>query len=803
MKSDVIESIIPVVLSNKRPKRRIALYILIIIWILGINYWIIQYKQDYSNKSNNTSIYESFDDENTNNDNNNNNNNINDNNKLIDNISIQLYHKHTGVKDVRGPFDSHSTNYDYIFKNHDINSVLSDLSFGERCDLYFNNLYNQDINWYLNPNKDFYFEMRHSFAFEKFRNDKLNEAKDELANEHNIDKDKMEVNADVEERIKAKFNDFWSKTQNSEQGMTDYVSHLRIFNKCYITSDNQFQSNQQNKFINNQKKFVNALVKTSPDSKNFSERSKFKSTLEENLLNTNSIDSCLHLEKRIYPWLSFSFPIFERWTGDILYSPPNYRDYVKHSIVFEPTNSNLHNGKGKANVKSKLTNGKSCFLNDFKNSMNSKGIVLSIGNQHVDDTVKLLHLLRALNNKYPIQIVYNENLTKESKRKLVHAARDQFSALPKSFEKIYQFFPDDYLDEMDGGLPKQEIWFVNVNNVIHDNYKNKFDKFANKFLAAQFNSFEEYILIDADTVLVQNPQFFFNLKGYVNKGAYFYKDRTAPEFRPISDINFFKKLSPSLIDSAMFDIPIITKHTINLEFFDGMGHFMESGLVVIDRNQHFNSILMMIQLNFFKAVTQRVYGDKEIFWLAFAINGDENYQFNKYFTAAIGEETPMDHRLKSNGKPKFSHEICSAHPGHINGEDGKSLVWFNSGFKFCGQSDVVNYDEEFNRKSRLKFLKSKEEMKIYFQNPLILKHAVIPPFKNKLETLCDNLVEEPNQGWIMDRGYCNSYLWCAYSSIGGTTSDGSDNTQIGQFIEFDERVTDLFKYYGDIWIDYE
>lgn len=93
-------------------------------------------------------------------------------------------------------------------------------------------------------------------------------------------------------------------------------------------------------------------------------------------------------------------------------------------------------------------------------------------------------------------------------------------------------------------------------------------------------------------------------------------------------------------------------------------------------------------------------------------------------------------------------------------------------------------------------------MKIFYQNPLVLKNAVIPPFKNKLETYCDNIVNEPNRGWVM-QSYCNQYLWCAYSSIGGATREGTDNTQVGQFIEFDKRSTDLFAYYGDIWVGNE
>ncbi|EGV60648.1 hypothetical protein CANTEDRAFT_137126, partial [Yamadazyma tenuis ATCC 10573] len=475
------------------------------------------------------------------------------------------------------------------------------------------------------------------------------------------------------------------------------------------------------------------------------------------------------------------------------------RDFVKYPEVFKPTTPKFNELTDDV-TKSTLTGNKPCFFNNFKNKLNGKGIVLSIKDSHVDDTVKLIHLLRALNNHYPIQIVFYDSINDESKIKIVNAARKKMIDLPASFNKVAKNFPPGYFNFQDGGLPKQEVWFVNTYNAIHNNYKDKFRGFANKFLATLFNSFEEVMLIDADTVLVQNPSYYFNLKNYVSKGAYFFKDRTAPEFRPTGDTKFFEKITPSILDNLMFDIPIISQKTLGLEFFQGMGHFMESGLVLINRNLHFNSVLTMVQLNFFNPVTTRVYGDKEIFWLGFATTGDEDYHFNKFFAASVGALTPQQDRLNGDGTEKKSQEVCSAHPGHINGEDGKTLIWFNSGFKFCGQSDVVKYEDEVKKQEHLKFLKDAQSMREYYEGPIVLKNAIIPPFKNKLETWAENIIEEPRQGWHMEKGYCNSYLWCAYSSIGGLTNDGGDTTQTGQVFDFDKDSIDLFKYYGDVWV---
>lgn len=759
--------------------RKIIIYSTLGIWLILVNIWLFNYKSSVKV----TSIY---DDEITTPKPKLNQDGKTINLDLRNNELVRSVLKKLNIKDER-KLDGHSIIYDKLLQNHDLSTILN-LDFNERCDLFFKNLYLHDTNWFLDPNEDFPLDHRHQFEFESFKKSVTNEIKEKYAEKHGIDKNNVQINDEVERMIKDAYDAFWYKTMDVEQRVIDNLSTLRIFNKCYVTNDNTFQINKNKKLIKSEKSLA---------SKNI-----FNLTPDERLINTKSFNSCNEIESRVYKWLSFAYPIFERWTGDQLSSPPDMKKYIDYPEVFKTTNSKFKGTTGKP-IKSEFTNNEPCFLNQFKNRMNGKGLVLSISDKHVDDTVKLIHLLRALNNHYPIQIVYYDSLSSDLKRKIVNAARNKMVDLPQSFLKVKHHFPKDYFNEKDGGLPKQEVWFVNAYNAIHINYRDKFKKFASKFLAALFNSFEEYMLIDADTVLVQNPEFFFNLKNYVSKGAYFYKDRTAAEFRPVSDGMFFQKITPSVIDKVMFDMPIITSYTTNREFFDGMGHYMESGLVLINRHLHFNSVLAMVQLNFYNPARTRVYGDKELFWLGFAANGDEDYHFNKFFVAAIGTQTPQTDRLTSDGKLKISREICSAHPGHINGEDGKSLIWFNSGYKFCGQSEKINYEDEVQKQNRLKFLKDPGEMRKYYENAIPLKHAIIPPFKTKTETLCENVIEEPKEGWKMDRDYCNSYLWCAYSSIGGLTKDGGDNTQVGQFFEFDDESVELFKYYGDVWVGNE
>ena len=42
--------------------------------------------------------------------------------------------------------------------------------------------------------------------------------------------------------------------------------------------------------------------------------------------------------------------------------------------------------------------------------------------------------------------------------------------------------------------------------------------------------------------------------------------------------------------------------------------------------------------------------------------------------------------------------------GHISDEDDRSLLWFNSGFRFCHEANNIDYQEETKNNVILKFL---------------------------------------------------------------------------------------------------
>lgn len=771
----------------------------------------------------------------------------NNNPKKSQDVKVINVFQHSGIKKVAqslGYFDKrdkdvHSNVYDHIFSRHDFTSLLQ-LSFEERCDLYFKNLYLNDTNWFLNPHSDLSVENRNKFEFHNFRAKKLEGPKEEYVknlkekfekekeNENKNDeeskegedgkeeakeegkeegkerrdkeklvdedlenyfrrlnsKDELEVSVipddlvtteELEAKIRKEYDEFWAKNAGKESTMVNYLSHFRIFNKCFLTNDMVEQKDQTDKSLSIEKS-LNLPAK------------KFKYTPEEKLIDLKT--DCSELESRVYRWLSFSYPIYERWNGQQLTKPPNMKDYVKDPSVFQPSDPASY----KTFSSPKTSRASTCFLNKFKSQLNGKGIVMSIGEHHVEDTIKLVKLLRVLNNQYPIQIAYYDNLSKELKERIVKAARIDAIELPESFDRVKGEFP--HLEGKKPTFPKQEVWFVNTYNAIQPNYRNKFDHFANKYFATIFNSFTEFMIIDADVALLKKPEYFFNMAKYVEKGAYFFRDRSINDLRPQSDLVFFQKLMPSLLDSTIFDIPVVTEKTLNLDFMQGAYHYVESGVVVLNRMKHFNSILTMVQLNFFHAMTERVHGDKEVFWLAFSTNGDENVEFNKYAAASIGQVTPQNERLSEDGKELKSREICGNHPGHVSGEDDRTLLWLNSGFEFCPKD--VNFSDEVGRGKIFKSFGPGDEEKLekMYKSRVHITHAVVPPY-NPQELKNDD--QEPPIGWYYPGIYCGYYTWCGYSSIGGNI-DGKDNTMYGTFIEYSEEETAVHDFLGDVWM---
>lgn len=634
--------------------------------------------------------------------------------------------------------------YDELYSQINIYDFLKKHSLQERCMAYFNHLAMSDPEWLINPDESTSFDRAAFQDFETFKNKKQQKWEDEAKEAEKEGKDAPPRH--TEASLRKDYDTLRKTVLSHEQTLHDFVAHVRIFDKCFMNGHDSVTRRNDTRFVKKQQQFLkqNVDYEYTVDERN-SVGKAYSNKLE-----------CDEVETKIFPFLTNQYPEFVRWNGEKSFFP----------------------GSDNENP---ATRG--CFLNDFKRRVNGRGIVMTLGDGHIEDAARLIRVLRFFRNKYPIQVVYHNNLSPDSRYNLIRAARNDFR-----------------------DLPQQDIWFVNAEKSIQEKYLSKFGGFANKIMAIMFNSFEEMFFLDADSVILKDVDYFFNLKKYVKAGTMFYKDRSTFEFRAQEDNVFFKKLLPSVDDSMVFNIPQTSNYTLQNEFFNStFVHYMESGAVVLNRKKHFMTPFMMAIMNFYNLIVTRVYGDKEMFWLSCAFLGDENYAFNNNFAASIGELTPESERHKDINSVKSFHskEICSNHPSHISDEDD-SLVWLNSGFRFCGNAfrKTLDYQKEFEKGKRFTKIKTLEEFKTFFLSKLKISHAIIPPFYID-HSRATNVEHEPETPWVMAH-YCDGYCWCAYSLIGGYYKDGEGNSKTnrleGRVIEFPEKDQKLFDTVADVWI---
>ena len=96
------------------------------------------------------------------------------------------------------------------------------------------------------------------------------------------------------------------------------------------------------------------------------------------------------------------------------------------------------------------------------------GVVMSVSDYLVADTIRLIRVLRLLNNSLPIEIVHKSDLHESSQQLLIAAARESGSL----------------------NYPPQELWFLDVKDMLNDEYLARFKRFSNKWLAITFCSFQ-------------------------------------------------------------------------------------------------------------------------------------------------------------------------------------------------------------------------------------------------------------------------------------------------------------------------
>ena len=636
----------------------------------------------------------------------------------------------------------YSTNYDSILTKYEP-KTFNNFPFEKKCNLYFDHLHKSNHDWILN-NFDTKGYDDNYITFQDFLEFKKTAEKNMVFDEAKILELEKEFNERSFDSIKV------------DQRIIDAVTTLRIFGKCFIEVDDSKKPG-----------FISSIFE---DNKKQGEDEK-----EVEKQNKVQQDLCHDTEARIFPWLSNILPTYTRWNGEVSQGLP---DLSKTQSNYDD-NEEFHS-HGKANEKRENVR-TNCFLKSFKNAMNGKGIVISASDGQKDELMRLALILRATDNKLPIQVMHKGDLSEKNQKELIHQFRRpiKLENLPLSFERLALHQAPKF--------PPQDLWFVNVENSINKDYKQYFKKYANKLLAYLFNSFEDMILIDTDTVPFVELESILKFPGFVEKGAFFFKDRELRGSNTQNQVNYFNRLFPSKLDNFFFQIPLVTDFTLKNRFIgDLRNHYMESGVVAIKRTTHFTGMLSAVQLNFWSITARKIHGDKELFWLGQSIAGNENYEFNRLGAASVGELTPRENKLFPDSP---ANELCGNHPGHVNGYDNQTLLWINSGFTFCKNTDAAGFDAG---KPLFKQYDG-DSLREHYKAVTKIRSAIIPP-PQEIEGKNDK--GNPTLSWSDAHKYCFSYTWCAYDGVGEMSND----IERGFLVNFDDQQVKTFDFFGDLWM---
>ena len=349
------------------------------------------------------------------------------------------------------------------------------------------------------------------------------------------------------------------------------------------------------------------------------------------------------------------------------------------------------------------------FMRNWARYSKGKGIVTTMNLKHIPFFGRHLRVLDKLGNKLPIQVII----------------------VPKEFDT--NLFGNIF---MISHPTQQQVSVVDLRGVLDEKFVEECeDPFLFKWFAALFNTFEEELLIDADTVLFEPTTSYFDISEYKRTGIYMYRDRSLPVNHTAKCKNYMFRLEPSLEEARLTDIKlaynrnelseytpgiISTEELVYYRFFEDNEHnHVDSGVVVLNKRRKFNGLLLGITLNLTPLLHPCSHGDKEFFWLGQLYAG-ESYAINPYAGGAAGE-LHDDYNVHLH---IHRYTICSTHIAHLN-EQGK-LSWVNGGLNRCKRGACAQLDFEWMEEYFASFATDVADVERYYNEPAKMDGVLIP-----------------------------------------------------------------------------
>lgn len=650
--------------------------------------------------------------------------------------------------------------YRPIIENYNIDRY-GKTSIANRCSYYFEALYENDPEWILEElDKGHHTDNTIFASKEKFIADKKQAFREKFSSMSTTQFEQLVESKGKLEEWEDDYEESKSLVRGSEQYSVDQLTNLKVFQKCYL--DHYLPKSKQEQIDNNMGSPENPIT-------------------------------CADHEKKLFYYLTRELPTYTRWDGTVLKdSLPVMKDYsAKAAHKQQPQTT-------EQTVDLELKN--SCFTRFLRNSYNGKGIALTITMKGELDKhlLGLLLTLRALGNKLPIQIFHNGEMEQSIRGEIVHIARstkiqlDNVEAL-KNMKNQMKNIPDPTAE---GSFPPLDIWFVDIKDAVSAG--GKYEKDSAKLITYLFSSFEDTLLLDLDTVpMVNLNKHIFKSKEYKSNGALFFKDKQLSERLTDVQAKFLSKLLPSEYDHKIFNINLPSAQTLkNRVFGSGFKNLQSSGMIAINKREHFNAVLASLTLNLWDNVMEAISSEKELFWIGFVLTGDEQYYMNKLAAGAVGEINPKKNRLlhlSDDGERRTlkSTQLCSSHVGHLSPKDEHTLLWIDSGITFCEWSNPVTIDEDFFLEIYNKEMGNKDVLKAKYESPITIRSLIIPPPQDRMKNSAGH---ESSIGWEASKG-CHASLWCVYDRVGGS----EDPFYHGKTVTFDSEETRAFDFIGQVW----
>lgn len=500
--------------------------------------------------------------------------------------------------------------------------------------------------------------------------------------------------------------------------------------------------------------------------------------------NTNLDDrSCTHITSRLLPAFSGKLPSIESWESNV----------VKEDVA------------------------KQCVVKIIKDKMKGKGIVIPLlpsedAGKETQLVARLIHVLRALQNSLPIEIIYVEKgeISKGRKDLLINAARSLTLKMPSSLKKYLEAY--DYPQTLE--LPQQDIRFINLRPAISKNVPLT-DSLA-WVLSTLFNSFEEMILLSPHTIpLLENLELLFNNVDYIKSGTFFFKHRSLLTYKPYKFPNGFFEVNslvndyggPQVSDLKYFQLPKPNQLTTNWIREFGFTKLLDPSMVVINKKKALPGLILASTLPFYNFLQPKYDFSKdlnpEILWLGIEMAAG-NVHFNKNSAAIAGVLTPPENTPAG----RMSRELCSSSWAQIYEENDFSMVYITShqlenrvlpDFAAAVYEKLTpNLKKEPSQKNK----ESNTEEGRSFDDPLVLQtvkrnllyiETALQPVAIEKPEVKDN--DEPSSPWSHFEGFGSSDdYWCAYDIVGSI-----DLTSRGLLINYNDKIVSRHLFLLDVW----